>query len=135
MICIYIYIQICTKNSKKELIQHWIPWFWSNPQHCHYCSSFVVQESRNMHDVRKNVSQRFFAVQEGKLSKLLPFFTIISEYEMWLETSTLEKHCSEIKESCIGELCLPNPQNLHVFYIMEHEYLLPLQYFIPAHEM
>lgn len=87
-----------------------------------------------MRDIRKNVSQRFFAVQEGKLSKLLSFFTIISEYEMCLETSTLEKHCSEIKETFIGVMS-SNLQNLHVFYIMEHEYLLHLQYFIPAHEM
>lgn len=75
-------------------------------------------ESQNMLDIMKNICQRFFGVQEGKLSKHLPFFTIISEIEMCLETNTLEKHCREIKESCNGELCLPNPQNLHVFYIM-----------------
>lgn len=95
----------------------------------------MVQKSQNTLDITKNVSQRFFAVQEGKLSKHLPFFTIISVNETCLETNTLEKHCREIKESCIGELYLPNPQNLRVFYIMEYEDLLPLQYFIPAQEM
>lgn len=87
-----------------------------------------------MLDIMKNVNQRF-AVQEGELSKHLLFFTIFSVYKMHLETNTLEKHCREIKESCIGDLCLPNPQNLHVFYVTGHEDLLPLEYFIPAQEM